>query len=392
MEARTKTRNGYASNGSSDFAIVGPGPFPYQYLAWTLHDSIKKKKDELTGLTPPSDLNLLKVSFAPPLLSYHLSSMVDGMYFGSMSGMPCYAGTLLPDSPIPGWTALEGTTAELTASLLAKTNPFRPEVSVPVMVAELVEAASLLKLATSNAITLVGSAHLNYNFGWKQTVQDIRKLAMLTSLIESRIAEFNAIISKGGLRRSGIYLSSAGYQNPIETGPIFSNGLGSWNGQVSASFRTKVWGSVRWVPNRASPVDLSKLTSFNQACKTVLDLRLPDPATIWEAIPFSWLADYFVNVGDTLSAIQDTDKVLPTDVCIMRHREVTLEIKGIVKPEEDYPYRRQNSISSGKTVYDWKLRNVVVPDSLGDLLSFRIMSKGQATNLIALLASLSRFR
>lgn len=222
--------------------------------------------------------------------------------------------------------------------------------------------------------------------------QDIRSLASITTYVEARIKEFNAIVSKGGLRRKHIFLASGGFQNPTETGPIFSNGLGSWNGEVSTSFRTKVWGSVRWVPNRASPLDLSKLTAFNEACKIVLDLKAPDPATIWEAIPFSWLSDYFLNVGDALQAIQDTDKVLPTDICIMRHRTVTRVTKGIQKPEEDYPWLRQNSISAGKAIYDSKIRTVVNPTSLGDLLSFRIMSKGQAINLIALLASLSRFK
>jgi hypothetical protein len=260
------------------------------------------------------------------------------------------------------------------------------------MAAELIEAASLLKLALNNALSLVGSAHLNYNFGWRLMMQDIRSLAAITTAIESRISEFNAIVSKGGLRRSGIFLVTSGDSLPEATTAIFSNGLGSWFAKVNISFRTKVWGSVRWVPNRTSPVDLAKLTSFNEACKTVLDLRYPDPATIWEAIPFSWLSDYFLNVGDVLNAIQDTDKVLPVDICLMRHRTVTRESIGIVHPENDYPYRRANSVSPGKTVYDRKLRNVVTVDSLGDLLSFGIMSKGQATNLIALLASLSRFK
>jgi hypothetical protein len=115
-------------------------------------------------------------------------------------------------------------------------------------------------------------------------------------------------------------------------------------------------------------------------------------AVIWEAIPFSWLVDYFVNVGDALSAIEDTDKVLPVDICIMRERRITSVTKGIRKPEDDYPYLRKNSISGGLVDHVWKTREVVHPDSVGDLLSFGFMSKAQATNLLALLMSLARFR
>jgi hypothetical protein len=362
-------------------------------MNWTCHDWIKKEKDDVSGLTPPSNLSLLKTEIKVPYLDYTLSSLVDGILYVVAQGVPGVpGGGLVPDTPPLGWASIEGTTAELTAKLLADTNPFKYEVSVPIMVAELVEAGSLLKLASNNFISLIGSAHLNWVFGWKPTIGDIKDLASITVTIENKIKEFNKLLEKGGSRRRK-FLNNGSDSGPEYVFPTHSiSGLGTWYGTVNTTFTSKVWGSVRWVPNRTSPIDLKLLTNFNEALKIVLDLRVPDASTIWEAIPFSWLVDYFVNVGDALQAIEDTDKVLPVDICIMRERRVTSVTAGIPKPEEDYPWRRKNSITGGVVDHVWKTREVVSPDSVGDLLSFGFMSKAQATNLLALLMSLARFK
>jgi len=162
---------------------------------------------------------------------------------------------------------------------------------------------------------------------------------------------------------------------------------------VSSVYHSKVWGTVRWVPNRTSPIDLDKLASFNEALQIVLDLRRPDASTIWESIPFSWLVDYFLNVGDVLAAVEDTDKVLPSEVCIMRHRTVkTKSVASNLSEPGGFPWNREESMTGGDVLYDLKLRKVIFPDDLGDLLSFGFMTKAQATNLIALLLSLARFK
>lgn len=394
MKERIRTRERWSAQGNvlipEDF--TPKGPYPYRTEYWYCRDFIEKKKDPITGLTPPSDLELLKVFIRPPFLSNKLIFVPWGIPYYHGVNLPCYAPTgLIPSSPPLGWEYMEGTTEALTAELLAKSNPFRYSVSVPVMVAELVEGASLLKLASNNYFALIGSAHLNKVFGWDAMKNDIRTLAKLTTAIESRIKEFNSLVMKGGLRRK-VNLTRASTFGPETITSIHSDAQGAWNGVVKSKYSTKVWGSVRWVPNRTSPVDLSKLATFNEAIKLVLDLRQPDASTIWEMIPFSWLADYFLNVGDTLQAIEDTDKVLPHDICIMRERTVNTGTVGIVDAPGGYPWDRHESISDGEVIYEMKLRKVVTISDAGDLLSFGIMTRGQATNLLALLMSLVRFK
>lgn len=399
MKSRTRSRTRYAlsgarygSNAAHNQWVYLDGPFSYKEMDWSMVDYIDKRKDPITGLTPPSPLTLRKTDIKPVFLNYRLTSNIDGKLYNKYVDVPCAApAALTPPSPSIGWEALEGSTAALTAQLLADSNPFRYTISVPVMIAELIEAPTLLKLALNNMFSLTGSAYLNWNFGWKLLMADIRTLAKITKSIESRIREFNQIVEKGGLRRR-VKLTSSGYQNAKYTTPIYSSGLGVWYGDVTPSFKTKVWGSVRWVPNRASPIDLHGLANFNEACKIVLDLKAPDFSTIWEAIPFSWLVDYFLNVGNVLQAVENSDKVLPTDICIMRRRTIDVPCSLSTVPPSTSTWKKESKGTAGIVRHEVLLRETVNPNELGDLLSFGFMTKGQATNLLALLFSLRRFK
>jgi hypothetical protein len=399
MKPRVRTKETWASAGRAfegqwpqDYRVWVPvaGPFAYKTTEWECHDFVDKKKRE-DGSTPPSDLWLRKTTFKPAFYSIDRVSILDGKLGQKLSQAPCFVPGTSYDLPPGGWSSIEGTDEELVAKLLANTNPFRYEVSVPVMIAELVEAASLLKLASNNFLSLLGSQHLNWEFGWKPTIEDIRTLSTITIAIEKRIREFNSLLKKGGLRRK-VYLASGSKSAEQGWTALYSNGWTSAWSKPSTSWKSQVWGSVRWKPNRDSPIDITTLASFNEACKIVLDLRVPDASTIWEAIPFSWLVDYFLNVGDALQAVEDTDKVVPYDICIMRQRTIVTSAGVLGGVEVDWRNRWTTRNSSGKVEHSFKMRNVYQPGDVGDLLSFGIMSKRQATNLLALLLSLARFR
>lgn len=390
---RNREKRSYSAIGQKwDIAYPNDvaGPFPYTVSVAKTYDQIKKKRTSGIGLTPPSPFSSLKISYKPPLFNQEYRRR--GVLRGYLHNVPCSAGGENMGSPALGWGSLEGTDSSNVAKLLSNTNPFRYEISVPIMISELVEATSLLKLAVSNAFTLTGSAYLNWEFGWKLMLSDIRTLHSITASIESRIREFNSIVQTGGLRRKAFCTS--GSTTDQSTGvPIYSAPSVSRYGTVRREYKTKVWGSVRWVPNRGKEVDILALANFNEACKTVLDLRFPDASTIWEAIPFSWLIDYFLNVGDALNAIEQTDLVLPKDICLMRHRKVTLITDG--DPLVNTPgaiNQWDESFVQGETVYDLKLRSVHTISGVSDLLSFGIMSKGQATNLFALILTLLKHR
>lgn len=399
MRARTRTRERSATAGTifqglvpdrREWQVTG-GSWPYLVEQWECHDFVDKTKSTLTGRTPPSDLNLRKTTITPPFLNYQFTSNWDGKLYDRFDDLPGYAPGIALETPPGGWAALEGNSTELVAKLLADTNPFRYDVSIPIMISEFLEAGSLLKLASNNFLSLTGSAHLNWVFGWGPLFQDLKVLASITTVVEKRIREFNDLLKKGGISRRK-WLAASGDSFPPSQQSVFSNSWVEIHADVSYSFKTKVWGSVRWVPDRLETVEIEKLTQFNNALLQALDIKAPDLSTLWEAVPWTWLIDYFVNVGDVLQAIESSDLVIPTEICLMRHRTVTTVSKPKGGGVSNIYDLKAYSGSAGTVVHDIKLRNVMSADDIGDLLSFGFMSRAQATNLLALLASLTRFK
>jgi hypothetical protein len=386
--AAAGTRYGIVSGQYVAIESAKPYQIEYKYC----EDYVEKVRSPLTGRLPPSNFFLRKTSLQPIMLNYDHrwnGKPQNGMLGWPANGVP---GAVYNQVPAGGWVALEGSSAELTAKLLADTNPFRYEVSVPVMIAELIEASSLLKIGMNNLFSAFGSAHLNWQFGWRTMMGDIRTLASILSSVESRIREFNSIIEYGGLRRRK-HLASGGSSGSTSDITVNSNyGYGSFVAKQQTSFRTKVWGTVRWVPNRLEPIDVEQLSSFVTNLKIVLDLQVPDPSTVWEAIPFSWLVDYFLNIGDVLQAVEGSDKVLPSEICLMRRRQVKISADLKNGPPSSGAHTKTSSGSSGMVIHDLLNREVVENPGIEELLSFGFMTKSQAQNLLALLMSLARFR
>jgi len=98
---------------------------------------------------------------------------------------------------------------------------------------------------------------------------------------------------------------------------------------ITTSYR--VWGACHWLPTLdALEIPTSEaLTSFNNALAQVLDLEAPDPETVWELMPFSWLVDYFHDFGSFLAAHAGKGYATPKDICIMRETETILRCAPI---------------------------------------------------------------
>lgn len=399
MESRVRTKTRTESSGATYQPTPGNwgwvktgGPFPYTSLDWRCEDFIGKARSPLTGRLPPSGLFLRKTEFIPAKLNFIFTSNLDGKFYGRFDQIPgAPVGAYDLDPPSPGWQGIEGSTTELVTKLLTLTNPFEPVISVPILVAELLEATSLLKLAVNNVLTLAGSAWLNWKFGWEQTIRDIQTLASITESIEARVRDFNILAEKGVLRKVR-RLASGGVSVPEWKQAIYSAPGGSWDGKCTRSFRTKVWGSVHWVPSFNEQIDLSKLATFNEACKVVLGLRSPTPSDVWELIPFSWLIDYFANIGEVLRLAENA-QVIPQEICIMRNRRVDTYVSPDAYERIDYYDRKIYSGTAGRLSHNMLLREVVTPPSgMWNALSFSFMSKTQTANLMALLYSLARHR
>ena len=203
-----------------------------------------------------------------------------------------YGHLTVPDQP---------SDAILAASLLAKTNPSRSVVDLPIAIYELREIPELLREEGNKIIRGLAAGNLAWQFGIKPVISDLKKLLNFSDEVAKRQRELEQL-AKGGLRRkrhlwSGSTVSASPADIIAQSGDGFTLHLDVWK-----NTRREVWGFVVWTPDNPK---LMKSDLRAAARKAVLGLTI-DFSTAWNAIPWSWLVDWCGNVGDILTANRNT--------------------------------------------------------------------------------------
>lgn len=213
---------------------------------------------------------------------------------------------------------------------IAKNRPGNPVASLAQLILEMrdVPRRTALLKARAKRLQDVGSDYLNVEFGWKPFIKDLRKAFVLQQTLEKRLKQ---LVRDNGLsirRRSkkltvtesvhvevsGSLLCPFGHLgDPVIGGdPDLLDGYyicgpfghladPSWPGSCDYTVRTiqdtTTWncGTFRYyVPDIGS----SRWTA--NAIAVLYGYR-STPATVYEVMPWSWLIDWFANVGDILS-------------------------------------------------------------------------------------------
>lgn len=288
-----------------------------------------KKTRRLDGSLPPSDFESDLVERVPICLNSSTGTFRFESYAVDGSGTTPNLEDAMYAPRGSGQRLAEN--AYYTQMLLAETNPLRHEFSIPIAIKELAEIAGLFKITAESMTQYIGGNYLNYKFGWKAFVADIKTLASITRSIESRVREFESLHRKGDLRRKLVLDTN-------NSGGSASNLLvqSTWGTQVrvqaDARASIKFTGSVRWRYKDGLIPDSSLLKGFNKAVQTVLDLEELDGTTAWGLVPFSWLVDYFINISDFLQGSEGYVELEPYDICIMREWRCRISQKVTSKP------------------------------------------------------------
>lgn len=188
---------------------------------------------------------------------------------------------------------------------LANMNPSRPVVDLPLFVFELKDFPRMLRhLGETLSKGLKGLRpvdvpewHLAYSFGWKPLLSDLFSLVKLNKSIEERKAHLRAMEVGHRLKRT---LTKGEVTRTVSSNWFQVWGL--WDPILQADLTTVGSQRVWYTANAKLLYDLPDVRhdpeySYIQA----LGLNM-SAETLWNAIPWSWLIDYFVNVGDVLAA------------------------------------------------------------------------------------------
>lgn len=325
MVQRTRTRQGTRIGGKSSY------PNRPDHDTWVVYTDryqetidYHKKLKRPDGSLPPSNFDSTVTLRSPPRLSRpYLTNTLwifDGRefysdYTPSLSGYPTRdSGTRISQNNL------------YALDMVSRSHPFAPVFSIPVAIKEMAELASLFKIATDSFGNMIGSGYLNYRFGWQAFLRDLKTLSEITKSLEYRIRDFNRLLEKGHLRRR-VKLNHELWettQTNVATHSAYGVQIRS---TLKHTYSLTTWGTLQWGLTDRTAIPVDELAKFNLAWTTIFDIKDLDAQTVWELIPFSWLVDYFINIGDLLGSQYMRYAIQPYDLCIMRHythRTVTL--------------------------------------------------------------------
>lgn len=213
-------------------------------------------------------------------------------------------------SSFPG----EKSSAEYALEILARTNISRPYVDVPVFLFEMAELPLLVKKAGADMIKNHASDWLWLNFGLAPIIRDAQKLVKFTETVHKRIEEFERLKGPTGLRRT-IDLDSL--TNTVSNNIVMNSFMVYVERQCETIAKREIRGHARYVPG----VDFSKINQREMvalAKRAVLGITV-DPSTLWEAMPWSWLVDWFTNMSEFLKAHRNLIPATCIGTWLMRH-------------------------------------------------------------------------
>lgn len=259
-------------------------------------------------------------------------------------------------------------------------------VSVPNFLADIEDLKDLYKIwkkKLSIAKNLAG-AHLNYKFGWKPTIGDLKDMIEGVTRLRSKLAAFKAQLGKT-IQGS----SSIAHGLPTSATGTIAFPSGSHTASYTASCIRKVSCYIAWQPQ-----PLAVIGALDEVLRGLLDslgFEL-NPRIIWDAIPFTFVIDWFFGVGSWLDRFRIDALELPIAlVDSFLQYEETLHIEWTWLRANDGTYTTRPK-SAGAT-YERKFfhRMPLYPDyATLTGLGWRLPTLNQAELLVSLATVLKR--
>jgi hypothetical protein len=240
--------------------------------------------------------------------------------------------------------------------------------------------------AKSSLIKALAGEYLNYEFGIKPIVNDLRNLYKAQRILEKRLFQLRRDNGQPVRRRGSFPMTidkyydvstNGNFARPTNTsefyGPAadprnFRRIVGVTRSTVRFSGRFRYWipdvGTNQWT-------DRTKLALFGIN---------PNASLLYEVMPWSWLIDWFTNLGDVIDnlSVNAAENLVADYAYIMKEvdRRVYYETSVLLQsPEDGYSQFVASDVSVAGAVF--KLRDSANPYGFGftfDSLSWRQMA------------------
>lgn len=241
-------------------------------------------------------------------------------------------------------------------------NKFRPaqaEAGLGQFIAELRDLPQMLKTSASlfykkwrsmggrrtlrSTPKSVANHWLNTQFGWVPFLSDFRNFHKLTKNLSSRLDHLKRDNGQW-VRRGGTVTTDSAFDlvggsstqtrhYPVALGSKYINSSNTGSNQIYFSESSRIWFVARfkyWIPQLVGP----DWQGF--AVKRLYGLEIT-PTLIYELTPWSWLVDWFADVGDSLSLAQAqlTDNLCAKYAYLMETREKKMIIDSTLALKQE---------------------------------------------------------
>jgi hypothetical protein len=232
-------------------------------------------------------------------------------YFDNYTCDACASGAFAPlILTYPG----ELSTAAYAAQTLARASPNHPDVDVIQNVLEIGDIPRTLKVYGETLIEKLAENYIRYKFGIQPLVRDVARVVDWSSRVNSKLEIIKRLRDTGGYRKT-VRLDSLSASQYTASTAMQSNGCFLTSSVQSVGHR-EIRGHARYLPT----ADYSK---YSQAEMSALAKRAFSGfewnlSGLWEGLPWSWLIDWYTNIGDLLSQTRNVIPVTCSGVTIIR--------------------------------------------------------------------------
>lgn len=313
--------------GNYEYIVSDIGLYQYTPVnSYPYYPSFKVCEDEIHPRFPhqggPLDIRGINVAFNDALgWCGSDRTFSDGRHRAN-----CYRGSfrIVPEENHQQPSSELQECATFGADAWNRFRPAKPKVSLFAFAAELRNVGELM-FKRLNSFRSLGSNYLAVEFGWKPMLRDIQSFYQSLRKIDKQIAQLRrdngkwirrgGTVLKNSTQESKVYLDNRIYPAP------FTNGL-PITVRKDSTITEHVWfsGAFRYYIPGLMDQKWGRLRALDQ----LWDLSI-SPHQVWQLIPFSWLVDWFSNVGSVIGNLQASidDHLVAKYAYVMREKHAS---------------------------------------------------------------------
>lgn len=286
---------------------------------------------------------------------------------------------------------------------IASGHPGKPKVSIPNFLYELKDVPGMLRQSAERARALhniwrhrgwevthrrlrryynkrrFGEDYLLYDFGWRPFFQDLYDILEIDDFLQKRRKKYSKMRGNE-LRTTGELGSHT--TSTTSTGQYYQSVGFMVTGSTKLTTESERWFSARW---RVDPIRAGKSLDGDtlSLLRGALGLDTVTPVMIWNALPWSWFADWFANVGSIIQ-LQGNQQGIAFKSAVIMTRTTTRRVFTIgSKPN-------WVSCSGGTGERATKQRSIFVPTFLRSDLGENIFTPAHLATLSSLAVTRAR--